>query len=89
MIAKISTYFQFGNFRENFIFASSVKGHICHVNMIFLHQIRTKSFHYFARVYFHETSHMQSFAKKPSRKFPNFTVRVSGPQRFKEENLSQ
>ena len=58
-------YCKSGNFRENFIFA---KSHICgDKNSRQGHDLCiSRGF------YFHDTSHMRSFAKiKPSRKFPN------------------
>ena len=70
-----SDYCKFGNIREVFIFANSVKRHICDVKILRLglgllisvnERVISPGF------YFHETSHMRSFAKiKPSRKFTN------------------
>ena len=70
------TYCKFGNFRENCIFANSVKTHICDVENS--RQWRDLPLSENDRVissirgifYFHETSHMRSFAKiRPSRNF--------------------
>ena len=64
------------NFWENFIFANIIKRHICDaVNLqlgpnlhISVNDIVISA----GGFYFHETSHMRSFAKiKPSRKFTN------------------
>ena len=75
---SVNKYCRFGNFRENFIFANSIKIHISGVKYSRLRQdlpisIIDKVILPFSRgFYFHETSHMRSFAKiKSSRKFPN------------------
>ena len=71
-------YCEFGNFCENFIFANSVKRHICHVKYSRLwHDLTTsvkdkRVFVISRGFYFRETPHPRSFAKiKPSRNFPN------------------
>ena len=70
-------YCKFGNFRVNFIFANSVKRHICDVKIAnrvwFTYISNRQSDIANSRGFdFHETSHMRSFAKiKHSRKFPN------------------
>ena len=71
-------YCKSGNFRESFVFAISVKSHICGVKKsrqghdlpISVNDRVISAFR--EDFIFHETSHMRSFAKiKPSRKFPN------------------
>ena len=71
-------YCRFGNFRKNFIFVNSIKGHISDVKNLQLRQglpiaINDRVILPFPKVFsFHETSHMRSFAKfKSSRKFLN------------------
>ena len=66
------------NFRENFIFASSVKDvfavlKIRDKGMIYLYQSTIEWFRHFARILFSRNfAYMRSFSKiKPSRKFPN------------------
>ena len=65
------------NFRENFIFANNVKRHSCGAkNSRQVHDLPIpvidRMISQFERIFFHETSHMPSFAKiKPSRKCPN------------------
>ena len=73
-----SLYCISGNFRENFIFVNSVKRHTCAVKNLRLGQnlpisvIDSVFLRFLQGFHFHETSHMQSFAKiEPSRKFPN------------------
>ena len=67
-------YCKIGNFRENFIFANSIKRHICEVeNSRFGHDIRI-SVNDTVILPFRESFifNFASFAKiKPSRKFPN------------------
>ena len=64
------------NFCENFTFANSIKRHICDAKKSWLGMINILSkqhsdFGILWGFYFHETSHMRSFAKiKPSQKFP-------------------
>ena len=70
-------YCKFGNFREHFIFANSVKRDICHIkNSRLGHDIPTSvndsDIAISRGFYFHETSHMRSFAKITLAKFPNF-----------------
>ena len=68
---------KFGNFRENFIFANSIKRHICDGQSLQLRHdlhisVNDSDFAISHGFYFHETSHMRSFVKiKSSRKFPN------------------
>ena len=67
LVIVLKTYFcKFGNFRENFIFANSIKSHICQVKISRLghdspislnDRVISRGF------YFHETSHVRSFAK--------------------------
>ena len=68
-------YSKFGNFRENFIYANNVKRHLCDVKKSRLKHdlhISVNDRAISRGFYFHETSHIRSFAKiKPSRKFPN------------------
>ena len=70
-------YCKFGNFQENFIFANSVKRHICEVKISWLRHdlpisVNDSDLFILRGFSFHETSHMHSFAKiKPSRKIPN------------------
>ena len=54
-------YCKFGNVRENFISANSVKRHICDVKMRLEHNLPISvNVCVFSRgFYFHETSHMQ------------------------------
>ena len=66
-----------GNFCEHFIFANSVKRHICNGKKIATRACftfissRQSGFAISRGIYFHETSYMRSFANiKPSRKFP-------------------
>ena len=72
-------YCRFGNFRENFIFANSIKRHISDVKNSRLRQdlpisINDSDFVISRGFYFYETSPMRSFAKiKSSRKFPNLS----------------
>ena len=60
---------KFVNFREHFIFANSIKRHICHIQISRLGHnlhISVKDRVIFAILggfYFHETSHVRSFAK--------------------------
>ena len=74
-------YCKFGNFRENFIFANSVKTHICDVKK--LQKWRDLPISVNERVIspiregfiFYETSHMRSFAKiKPSQNFQIYST---------------
>ena len=80
LIMKTNIYFKFGNFRENFIVAKSVKRHICNLKNLLLGPDLPTSVN--DRViswgfYFHETSQMWSFKKiKPSRKFLNLQYPV-------------
>ena len=71
-------YCKSGNFRENFILAYSIKRHICDAKNLRLgHDLHISvkgqsDFGLSRGFYFHETSHMRSFAKiKPLQKFPN------------------
>ena len=85
MITLVRRYCGFGNFRENFIFANSIKMHISDVKNSRLRQDLPLSIN--DRVilpihegfYFHKTSLMPSFAKiKSSRIFSNLQyVQVS------------
>ena len=78
-------YCRYGIFRENFIFANCIKRHIIDVKKFAvkarLNYInkRQSDFDISRGFYFHETSHMRSFAKiKSSRKFPNLQdIRVA------------
>ena len=66
---------KFENFRHNFTFANSDKKHICGVKKSQLWHdlpLSVNNIMISQGFYFHETSHMRSFAKiKPSQKFPN------------------
>ena len=70
-------YCRFGKFRDNYIFANSIKRHISDVKNSPLRQdlpisIKDSDFAISRGFYFHETSHMRSFAKiKWSQKFLN------------------
>ena len=73
-----SDYCKFGHFRENVIFAYSVKRHINPArNSRLGHDLPTSAndklmFDILREFYIHETLHMRSSAKiKPSTKFPN------------------
>ena len=57
-------FYKFVNFRENFIFANSIKRHICHAKILRLghdlpisdnDRVISRGF------YYHETSHVRSF----------------------------
>ena len=68
-VLMIIRYCRFGNFRENFIFANSIKRHISDVKknankarFTFINK-RQSNFAISRGLYFHETSHMRSFAK--------------------------
>ena len=83
VIMVVPWYCRFGNFRENFIFANSIKRHISDVKKIatkarFTYiNTRQSDFAISRGFYFHKTSHMRSFAKlKSSRKFSNFHCRL-------------
>ena len=71
------TICKFGNFLENFIFANSVKRHICDVKIMrfghdLLISVNDSDFTITRGFYFHVTSHMRSLAKiKHSQNFPN------------------
>ena len=71
---------------DNFIFANSVKRHICDVNNsqqgdYLSSSVNKRMISPFREFYFHETSHMRRFAKiKPSRIFPNLLYTVLMPR---------
>ena len=80
----MAIYCRFGNFRENFIFANSIKRHISDVKKSRLRielPIPGQSYFAIARgFYCHESSHMQSFMKiKSSRKFPHLQYLIGHP----------
>ena len=79
MAGQLSWYCKLGNFRENFIFANGVKRHIFATKAYITYISQHHTDLAISRgVYFHETSHMRSFANiKPSQKFPNVQYNVS------------
>ena len=90
---RLRWYYKLGNFRENFIFANSVKRHICHGKKSRLgHNLNTsvndRVICHFTRVNFHETSQLRSFCEnKTLEKISEFTVFDYGVDRVKTMHL--
>ena len=81
-VSHFIDYCKFGNFRENFVFANSVKRRICDIKnrdygMIHLINKRQSGFAFSHRFYFHETSHAKFSEKKTLAKVSKFTGRLS------------
>ena len=78
-----SKYSKSGNFRDNLIFANSVKIRICDAERSRLGHdlpisLRQSDFGISRGFYFHETSHMRSFAKiNPRENFRIYSITVS------------